>query len=141
MSSARKGATSAFPSYDDLSEDDKKSKGINQLITKYFAPTGILALLILKSIVSTTTDSDAEDTPLRSATDTPATPGTAHTSETTDISTDVMITDLCLRQVRLIMRSSFIPCMNDLGINIEHVNTVYGKGMSPSDILSIEALS
>ena len=46
----------------------------------------------------------------------------------------VMITDLCLRQVRLIMRSSFIPCMNDLGINIEHVNTVYGKGMSPSDI-------
>ena len=52
-----------------------------------------------------------------------------------------MITDLCLRQVRLIMRSSFIPCMNDLGINIEHVNTVYGKGMSPSDILSIEALS
>ena len=53
----------------------------------------------------------------------------------------VMITDLCLRQVRLIMRSSFIPCMNDLGINIEHVNTVYGRGMSPSDILSIEALS
>ena len=53
----------------------------------------------------------------------------------------VMITDLCLRQVRLIMRSSFIPCMNDLGINIEHVDTVYGKGMSPSDILSIEALS
>ena len=52
-----------------------------------------------------------------------------------------MITDLCLRQVRLIMRSSFIPCMNDLGINIEHVDTVYGKGMSPSDILSIEALS
>ena len=52
-----------------------------------------------------------------------------------------MITDLCLRQVRLIMRSSFIPCMNDLGINIEHVNTVYGTGMSPSDILSIEALS
>ena len=56
-------------------------------------------------------------------------------------SPSVMITDLCLRQVRLIMRSSFIPCMNDLGINIEHVNTVYGKGMSPSDILSIEALS
>ena len=53
----------------------------------------------------------------------------------------VMITDLCLRQVRLIMRSSFIPCMNDLGINIEHVDMVYGKGMSPSDILSIEALS
>ena len=53
----------------------------------------------------------------------------------------VMITDLCLRQVRLIMRSSFISCMNDLGINIEHVDMVYGKGMSPSDILSIEALS
>ena len=52
-----------------------------------------------------------------------------------------MITDLCLRQVRLIMRSSFISCMNDLGINIEHVDMVYGKGMSPSDILSIEALS
>ena len=63
------------------------------------------------------------------------------TAAQVDGSVAVMITDLCLRQVRLIMRSSFIPCMNDLGINIEHVNTVYGKGMSPSDILSIEALS
>ena len=50
MKPAERGAMSAFPSYDEMSEEDKKSKGINQLIAKYFAPTGILALLILKSI-------------------------------------------------------------------------------------------
>ena len=86
MSSTRRGATSAFPSYDDLSEDDKKSKGINQLIAKYFAPTGILALLIFKSICSATSAGDAEAKPLSPATDTPATPGTAHIPKTTDIS-------------------------------------------------------
>ena len=60
---------SAFPSYDEMSEEDKKSKGINQLIAKYFAPTGILALLILKSIVSPAIDEDAEAMPLSPATD------------------------------------------------------------------------
>ena len=60
MKPAGRGAMSAFPSYDEMSEEDKKSKGINQLIAKYFAPTGILALLILKSIVSPAIDEDPD---------------------------------------------------------------------------------
>ena len=52
MKTSRSGAGGAFPSYDDFSEDDKRSNGINSIIAKYFAPTGLLALLILRSVVA-----------------------------------------------------------------------------------------
>ena len=59
MKTSRSGAGGAFPSYDDFSEDDKRSNGINSIIAKYFAPTGLLALLILRSIVAPAPAGDA----------------------------------------------------------------------------------
>ena len=82
MKTSRSGAGGAFPSYDDFSEDDKRSNGINSIIAKYFAPTGLLALLILRSVVAPAPAGDAATSHSDTATATPATPGTASTPAT-----------------------------------------------------------
>ena len=82
MKTSRSGAERAFPSYDDFSEDDKRSNVINSIIAKYFAPKGILALLILRSVVAPAPAGDAATSYSDTATATPATPGTASTPAT-----------------------------------------------------------
>jgi hypothetical protein len=82
MKTSRSGAGGAFPSYDDFSEDDKRSNGINSIIAKYFAPTGLLALLILRSVVAPATPGGAATPHSDTTTAAPATPGTASTPAT-----------------------------------------------------------
>ena len=82
MKTSRSGAGGAFPSYDDFSEDDKRSNGINSIIAKYFAPTGLLALLILRSVVAPAPAGGSASSHSDSATATPVTPGTASTPAT-----------------------------------------------------------
>ena len=86
MKTSRSGAGGAFPSYDDFSEDDKRSNGINSIIAKYFAPTGLLALLILRSVVAPAPAGGSASSHSGSATATPATPGTASMTPVTRFS-------------------------------------------------------
>jgi hypothetical protein len=82
MKTSRSSAGGAFPSYDDFSEDDKRSNGINSVIAKYFAPTGPLALLILQSVVAPTTPGGVATPHSDTTTAAPATPSTASTPAT-----------------------------------------------------------
>jgi hypothetical protein len=103
MKTSRSGAGGAFPSYDDFSEDDKRSNGINSVIAKYFAPTGLLALLILRSVVA------------------PATPGGAATPHSdTMIETDALDTlDHFLSEVSVICDDNII---SDLSVSLVRVS-------------------
>ena len=111
MKTSRSGAGGAFPSYDDFSEDDKRSNGINSIIAKYFAPTGLLALLILRSVVAPAPAGGSASSHSGSATATPATPGTASTPATAKTSVDGSVVGPCFRLRGRVVRNA--PRMNE----------------------------